>query len=54
MAIFAAWPGLPVYGLLEWLTDLRTLYCVSIAVVLVVILDVLVEALRFQSGSDGS
>lgn len=54
MAVFAVWPGLPVYGLMEWLTSLKTLYCVSIAVVVVVILDVLVEQMRKQSGSDGS
>ena len=54
MAIFAVWPGLPVYGLMEWLTNLRTLYCVSTAVVIVVILDLLVEQMRKRSDSNGS
>lgn len=52
MAIFAVWPGLPVFLLAYWL-GLNALHSLLIAAVLVAILDWLVERFRFLSGADG-
>lgn len=53
LAIFTFWPGLPVYGLLEWLTALSTLACVLLAAGVVIGVDGLVELIRCRNDDDG-
>jgi len=49
MAIFAAWPGIPVFAVLMWFTSLSIWICLSIPILIVVVLDILVEGMRKQS-----
>lgn len=53
LAIFGIWPGLPVAGLLMWLTDLSLVQCLAAGAVVVLVLDALVESLRKGSDADG-
>lgn len=52
MALFAAWPGLPIFALGVY-CGLSQLHSLLIAAVIVAILDWLVERLRQASDADG-
>jgi hypothetical protein len=52
-AILLMWPGIPVWLLMQWLTDLNVIKCVAAGVVVALVLDSLIELLRFNSDADG-
>lgn len=53
LGIFLVWPGIPVWMLMQWLTDLSVVKCVAAGVVVALVLDSFVEAMRKHSNSDG-